>query len=230
MPMKLDIITENSLRAAMLASCLVIAVVAGCQSPNLSPASRPANTESLGSRARMRAGQLTEQAKVDFRAGHRDSAMKSLKEAVGLDPTSGTAKHLLGLVYFEKGDLYNAALQLDAATRLLSDRYEPCYNLGKVLEAGGQYEQAIRSYERSLGRRVDHLQSIENLARVRIKAGYRDQETLRLLTRCIDREKRPEWNAWLRRESDLLNAGLAQSGKSPSLPREKSSAQTQHAN
>mgnify|MGYP003418106009 CR=1 FL=1 len=36
MPTRLDIIMDSSLKAAMLASWLAIAAVAGCQSPNIS--------------------------------------------------------------------------------------------------------------------------------------------------------------------------------------------------
>jgi tetratricopeptide (TPR) repeat protein len=188
---------------------LAALVLAGCQHGSLSLATRPAEAR-LADREEVqrRVGELTAQAGTARRAGRLDSACDLLKEAVGIGPTDGPAQHLLGLVYFEQGDLYNAAVHLDLASRLLSDRFEPCYNLGRALEAGGQYDLAIRSYQRSLSRRLDHLETLENLARVRLKAGYRDEETLRLLNRCLDRERRADWLAWLQTEAERLRGRL----------------------
>ena len=198
--------------------CLTVLVVGGCQQGSVFCSSRPAEGRwEEGEEAQRRVAALTAEAGAARRTGRRDRALDLLKEAVGLCPTDGRAQHLLGLVYFERGDLYNAAVRLDLASRLLRDRFEPCYNLGRVLEAGGQYEQAIRSYERSLGRRLDHLETMENLARVRLKAGYRDQETLGLLDRCLDRERRPEWSCWLGTEAERLRGRLEREGRSVSF-------------
>jgi len=139
-------------------------------------------------------------------AGELERARVLLKQAVEADGSHGYARHALGLVYAELGDLYHAAVHLDAAGRLLTDLPQPCYNLGCVLERGGQYELAIASYERALRRRPDHLPTLENLARVRIKAGYRDEATLRLLRRCRERESRQEWVQWLDRQLARLSA------------------------
>lgn len=194
----LTVVLLKRTREARSLACIVMLCVIGCQASNLSPTTMPSHSWSVAQeQTRRRVMELTGLAHDARKAGKRDSARNLLKEAVSLDGADGPAQHLLGVVYFEQGNLYNAAIHLDVASRLMSDRYEPCYNLGRVLEAGGQYEQAISSYQRSLSRRVDHIETLENLARVRVKAGYHDEETLRLLTRCVDRESRPEWSSWL---------------------------------
>jgi len=189
------------------AVCFALFCAIGCFSPERLGTTRPADTDVAGRGGGRQVREWVEEARSARRAGRPESARSSLEKAVTLAPADGTAHHLLGLVFFDLGDLYNAAVHLDLAAKLLNDRFEPCYNLGCVLEGGGQYEQAMRSYERALSRRIDHLESIENLARVRIKAGYRDEETLRLLTRCLDRERRPEWSRWLQREATRLRDG-----------------------
>lgn len=125
-----------------------------------------------------------------------------------MDRANGQAQHALGLAYYELGDLYNAAVHLNIASRLLRDRVEPCHNLGIVLEEGGKYELAMEAYERARKHRSDHLPTLENLARVRIKAGLHDRETLQLLNCCLEREVRPDWSEWLTREALRLSARL----------------------
>ena len=215
---RMHIRMSDRLEVAGRWGCLLVALLAGCQAAHPWAATLPADSRSEArERTHRHVADLTDQARAARHDGRSGYARKLLKEAVGLDPTDGHARHLLGLVYFEQGDLYNAAIHLDIASRLLSDRFEPCYNLGRVLEAGGQYEQAMRSYERALGRRLDHLETLENLARVRIKAGYQDQETLRLLDRCLDREKRPEWSVWLQQEVVRLRTRLGGEGSAMSF-------------
>lgn len=187
----------------------VVLCLAGCQSaPGIPAKISPEAWEQARVQNNRRVLELVEQARAARRAGKHESARNLLKEAVALDPAQGSAQHALGVVYFEQGDLYNAAVHLDVASRLLSDRYEPCYNLGRVLEAGGQYDQAIEQYQRSLARRLDHLETLENLARVRLKAGYQDADTLRLLVRCAERERRPEWSEWIEQQTIRLRVRL----------------------
>jgi tetratricopeptide (TPR) repeat protein len=203
------------LRLVRGAVCLAGLAAAGCQHGPLLCTTGPAEARSAEREGvQRRVGELTAQAGAARRAGRLDSARELLKEAIGERATDGPAQHLLGLVYYEQGDLYNAAVHLDLASRLLSDRFEPCYNLGQVLEAGGQYDLAISSYQRSLSRRLDHLETMENLVRVRLKAGYRDAETLRLLNRCLDREKRTEWSRWLQTQAVRLGERLDREGHS----------------
>ncbi len=214
---RLDRLPVKAAKGVGGAVCFVLFCAVGCSWPDRSGTTRPADAE-MTSRADIRqAGDCVEQARSARRAGRPESARSLLEKAVTLAPADGTAHHLLGLVCFELGDLYSAAVHLDLAAKLLNDRFEPCYNLGCVLEGGGQYEQAMRSYERALTRRIDHLESIENLARVRIKAGYRDEETLRLLTRCLDRERRPEWSQWLQQEAARLRGSVGAGHQTVSL-------------
>lgn len=165
---------------------------------------------------RQEAQKLLARAAADRLAGRPAQAKSSLLEAVRLDPHSGAVHHDLGLVSLELGELHTAAVCFEEASRLLPREVEPCYNLGLILETAGKYRLAVDAYERALDRQADHLASLENLCRTRVRLGWRDRETLRLLTTCLEREHRPEWVAWLRRE--MLQATGKSSGSSPPRP------------
>lgn len=147
-----------------------------------------------------RAAALFEEGLRARTAGQSGRARALLGEAIKQDGTNGRARHALGLIDAEAGDLYHAAIHFDAASRLLTDAPEPCYNLGVVLERGGCYEQAISSYTRALRRQPDHLYTMGSLARARLRAGYRDGTTLQLLRQCRARESRSDWVEWLDRQ------------------------------
>ena len=204
----------NSIRTARIVALiplvpLGLGTLGGCRAMPEAPGSMFESSYSAFSEpSSAKVSSLVREAKVARRAGDLDRARTLLREAVKLDSTGGTARHELGVVYHVMGDSYNAAVELDAASRLLRDRVEPCHNLGLVLEAGGMYELAIRAYERGLRRNADHLPTLENLARVRIKSGLDDRETLKLLTRCIERETRPDWSDWLNRQAVRLRKRL----------------------
>ncbi len=147
---------------------------------------------------------LVRQAAKERRAGRKEQAQSKLIEAVMLDPGNGKARHSLGVICYELGNLREAASHFDQACRLLRERPEPCYNLGLVLETGGKYPQALEAYEQALQRSSDHLPSLENLCRVRVRLGKRDSRTLQLVRDCLAREDRPEWVAWLNSQEEWL--------------------------
>jgi tetratricopeptide (TPR) repeat protein len=183
---------------------IALASVAGCATPSCPavssrPATQPAERTDLAAR-RERARQLLRDAEVAKRGSRTEVARKKLTEAVTLDPGNGRARHALGLACFAVGDLRSAAIHLDAASRLLPGYAEPCYNLGLVLESGGKWQMALDAYERSLRRCPDHLATLENLCRVRLRLGKRDDETRGMLATCLTQETRPEWADWLQRE------------------------------
>ena len=184
----------------------VLAGLGGCHTPsNDVGMDRTSMCEASLDATYGRAHALVEEGRQARASGHAERARALLRQAVELDGTHGYARHELGLLYSEAGDLYNAAIQFDAACRLLKDAPEPCYNLGVMLERGGRYEQAIAAYERALRRRPDHLYTLQNLARARLRADYRDEKTLRLLEQGRDRESRTEWVDWLDRQAIRLS-------------------------
>jgi hypothetical protein len=184
----------------------ILAGLGGCQTRSDGPGMNGmSNGQPPLEETYRRAHALYEEGRLARDCGRSERARELLMQAVELDGTHGYARHVLGLLYAEAGDLYNAAIQFDAASRRLKDAPEPCYNLGVVLERGGRYEQAIAAYERALRRRPDHLYALQNLARARLRADYRDETTLRLLEQCRDRESRTEWVEWLDRQSIRLS-------------------------
>lgn len=218
---------DSTVRKSVGRLCMLSAwLVVGCQTHQTTPVSTTQQAHAWShDRTREQVKELIKQGCAARKAGDLERAQTRLKQAIQLAPSDGRARHAIGLVYMKLGDLYSAAVHLDAACRLLSDQVEPCYNLGLVLEKGGQYELAIEAYERALGRRPDHLATLENLARTRFKAGCRDQETLRLLTRCRQHELRPEWVQWLNRQHMRLSVLLGKEKQSVSLTKTAQTSQ-----
>jgi tetratricopeptide (TPR) repeat protein len=192
-------------RAIVTATILATGVVCGCQAtgPQGAAASQPIrDSESAAQRAR--AGRLGQEGAAARRAGQTQQARAKLAEAVRSDPGNGRVQHEMGLVCYELGNLREAAGHLNEASRLLRGPVEPCYNLGLVLEAGGKHAAALEAYERGLARRHDHLPTMENLCRVRIRLGRGDSRTLQLVRACLAREGRPEWVSWLNAQAARL--------------------------
>jgi len=206
-----------------------VVVLGGCRAPSSGEHEATGARRGHDSAARRQeVEKLLARAAADRLDGRAARAKSSLLEAVRLEPDNGAARHDLGLVSLELGELHTAAVCFEEASRLLPGEVEPCYNLGLVLETAGKYRLAMDAYERALHRQADHLASLENLCRTRVRFGWRDRETLRLLTACLEREHRPEWVAWLRRE--MLQAtgkcNVASSVRPTSLPVQDAPATT----
>jgi tetratricopeptide (TPR) repeat protein len=132
-----------------------------------------------------------------LREGRRDDAQQCFMHALELDPYHGAAHNDLGVVHFEAGDLYEAAVQFDAASKYLPKRHEPLYNMGLVLEEGGQLRQAADAYSHALRLAPDDLAVMEALARTWVKLDHDYRETVGLLRECLTRERSPEWQRWI---------------------------------
>ncbi len=73
-------------------------------------------------------------------------AEEHLQKALVADVTYGPAHNTLGMLYLRQRRLYLAAWEFEYAQRLMSDRFEPLYNLGLVYEAADKLDRAIEFY------------------------------------------------------------------------------------
>jgi len=81
--------------------------------------------------------------------GLLDEAMLEFKRAVEADPRIAAAHNALGHHYRRKGLLTKACDEFRSAL-LLSNDFESCFNLGRVLSELEQYEEAIQVFQRCL--------------------------------------------------------------------------------
>jgi Flp pilus assembly protein TadD len=139
-----------------------------------------------------------------------------LQEALAASDRNSRAWMALGALEFSQGNLQEAATAFHRASRLEPARHEPRYNLGAVLESAGQYAQAAKEYEIALKRAPDDLEVIENLARCYIRTGSQPAKAKELIDQAVKQESRPEWVAWLNRQSVRLES--AQRGNVESQP------------
>jgi Flp pilus assembly protein TadD len=140
----------------------------------------------------------TESAYQLILVGKYKEAEPLLKKAVQYDPLFGPAHNDLGLVYLQTGRLYDAAWEFENAARLMSHQPEPRSNLGMVYEQSMQLDKAIDAYAQAEELAPQNPQYIGNLARARVRAGLKDEQTRKLLQELLMRDSRPDWLDWAR--------------------------------
>jgi Flp pilus assembly protein TadD len=140
----------------------------------------------------------TAQACTLLQSGDTDDAEPMLNRAIAADPNYGPARNDLGMVYYQRGKLYDAAWQFENASKLMPDEPAPQNNLGLVLEKSAKFPEALTAYERACELDPDGSEYAGNFARLRIRLGMRDATTARLLQLVIERDTRPEWVNWAR--------------------------------
>lgn len=139
-------------------------------------------------------------------------AEKQLKLALAADDSCAPAHNNLGKVYFEQKKMYLAAIEFQAAAKLMPAAAPPRNNLGLVYEAVGELEKAAASYEEALRLSPCEMEATANLARVDLRMNRKDQRTRELLRDVALRDSRPEWSNWARKQ---LAVGWPESQPSP---------------
>jgi tetratricopeptide (TPR) repeat protein len=142
-----------------------------------------------------------QQAMEAHEADRNDEALRLLHRSVRSEPANAYAWTALGVVSFEQNQVEESARAFRQAIKLAPRRPEPHYNLAVVLESVGRYTQAIEAYEAALQLQPDDLFTMENLARCYRRQGVKPEKVAELLDRALAVEDRPQWRAWLQRES-----------------------------
>lgn len=190
------------IRSTTLLCCAM--AFAGCQ-----PASSTQTAAGLASGDVARNQQLardeTDQAYALIEHSQFDQAEALLKKAVVADPLYGPAQNDLGLIYYHRQDLYNAAWQFENASKLMPRQAPPVNNLGLVLEKANKLNDAEKSYSTALDLDPDNPEYAGNLARVRIRLGHRDDATRKLLDLIIMKDRRSDWVAWAKEQASRIS-------------------------
>jgi Flp pilus assembly protein TadD len=178
----------------------------GCQSNQQSP--KTAGELASGDVARNQelARTQTDQAFKLLEDSKYDEAEEILKKAVTADPLYGPAHNDLGLIYYHRQDLYNAAWEFENAAKLMPRQAPPVNNLGLVLEKGDKLADAEKSYASAVELDPDNSEYAGNYARARIRLGQRDEITRKLLELIVSKDHRPEWIAWAREQLSRISA------------------------
>ncbi len=156
--------------------------------------------------------------------GRLEEAKRLFGLALQNDPYYGTAQNDLGVVYYRLHDYYSAAVSFDAAASVLR-QYEPYYNMGLVLERGGQLREAAEAYRTALRLAPGNALVMGNLVRTYVRMGEQTKETLDLVESALPREKRPEWREWLEFQQVRLSSELTGYTPQPSTARSLDSSQ-----
>jgi tetratricopeptide (TPR) repeat protein len=98
----------------------------------------------------------------------------------------------LGFSYETRNRLELAEKEYQKAARKDKNWHTPCFNLGNVYYKMGQPDKAAAYYRRSLERKPDHADSMNNLAFVRMQQGNHP-EARRWIDRAIAIDAKPEY-------------------------------------
>lgn len=126
-----------------------------------------------------------------------EAAMVLLRQALEADLYYGPAHNNIGVILLNRGELYEAAEELDWARRLMPGHPDPRINLGLALESGGKIEEALDAYASAIEVYPGYLPAIQAMARLQIRSGLEDEWTLELLHDIWQRGEEP-WSIWAR--------------------------------
>lgn len=125
-------------------------------------------------------------------------AERLLREALTADLFCGAAHNNLGVIYLNRGKLYEAAHEFEWARKLLPGHPDPRLNLGLALERGGKVADALAAYQSAIEVFPGHIPSIQGLARLQLGSGRATEETAAMLEEITLRGESPAWREWAR--------------------------------
>jgi len=142
-----------------------------------------------------------QKAMVALKYGFKDEAVKYLNQAVSLDPQHFQSFKLLGLLYFEKGNLKQAIEAYQKCLEIKPDLAEAHNELGRIYWEAGQSEKAEEEFKKAVA--LDGNASASyNLADI-----YFKQEKLELaldyIQKCL--LKKEEWPKAYNLQGVILN-------------------------
>jgi Tfp pilus assembly protein PilF len=107
-----------------------------------------------------------------------EEAERLLVEALRVNPDSGPAYNNLGVLYFQRGELHNAAEQFLEAKTLMPQHPRPYVNLGLVHYRAGDIRKAIEYFDTALQIRPNYIYAVMYRAHAQITSDAIDDTTL----------------------------------------------------
>jgi len=180
-------------------ACFFVAglFVVGCASRPFTPdGEHPLRNQQLAAELTSRAAELISEDPAE--------AACLLREALDADLFHGPAHNNLGIIHLQNGKLYEAAEEFDWARRLMPGHPDPRINLGLALERGGKVDEALDAYASAMEVYPNHLPAMQALARLQLRSGRADDETLSVLSEIRHRSS-DEWRAWAAQQLSRRN-------------------------
>lgn len=160
---------------------------------------RPPPAGTAPTRNPLRAEECTQTA-LPFLETDPERAERLLREALEADLFHGPAHNNLGVLHLSRGELYEAASEFEWARRLMPGHPDPRLNLAITLERAGRVDEAIDEYRSALEVYPGHIQSIQALARCRLRhrSEAHDAELTTHLREIALRGENEDWRQWAR--------------------------------
>ncbi len=143
------------------------------------------------------ADRLSRQAADAIDRGEMDRAEDLLRRALAHDLYFGPAHNNLGVVFLERGQLYEAANEFEWARKLMPSEPDPRVNLGLCLERAGRVEDAMASFDAALQVSPEHLPAIQGAALLAVRSG-REEPKLTGWLDVIAVRGAGHWSVWAR--------------------------------
>jgi Tfp pilus assembly protein PilF len=164
---------------------------AGCRAT----ATGPYNPPDATSRETAEAERLSREAAAIITTDP-EKAEATLREALSKDLFFGPAHNNLGIVFLNKGKLYEAAGEFEWARKLMPGHPDPRVNLAITLERAGKTDEALSTYTAALEVYPDYLPAIEGLASLTARTGKSDEHMRAWLKEISSREEDQRWREW----------------------------------
>jgi Tfp pilus assembly protein PilF len=180
----------------VLTLLVVTALVQGCSS---APRGSPYAPHSETARDPAKAQRLTLEA-ADIMRSDPPRAERLLREALTADIWHGPAHNNLGVLALHKDppQLYEAASEFEWARKLMPGHPDPRMNLALTLERAGRMDEALATYETALEVYPNHMQTMQALARLQIRARKTNQQTTDMLREIALAGDNEHWRSWAR--------------------------------
>lgn len=107
--------------------------------------------------------------------GDEEEAVRSLRRAIEVDPTSVPARTALGFEYQSQGYPDEALVQFEVAARLHPEYPDVQYNLGLLYGVQGRSEDAVRCLRRALEINPAYFQARASLAQLLLRMEAHDE-------------------------------------------------------
>ncbi|MBI5283453.1 MAG: tetratricopeptide repeat protein [Chloroflexi bacterium] len=185
-----------------LAVVALLGVIAGCRTAPVGPYAPPAAVV----RSTSEAERLTQLA-GDLAEGNPGEAEALLRQALTADLYHGPAHNNLGVLFLNRGRLYEASIEFEWARKLMPGHPDPRTNLAIALERAGRTSEAIDAYRAALEVAPEDIAATQGIAMATVRAGRDDPALGRWIDRIALQGESEAWRRWARLNPARVSGG-----------------------